>query len=154
MRIHGTFFLRPKTHSAPAASTATVATPPDPDPGRHGMVSAPDADVVAIVSVVVAAAVPLGVTVVGLKLHDPPVGSPVQAKLTAELNPSAGVTEIVVVVELPAVTVALVGDALSVNDGGAAFTVTVTALDVDPEKFESPPYTAVIAFAPKARAVV
>lgn len=136
MLCQGAFFLRPKTHRAPAASTATVAALPDRDPGPHGMVSAP-AWVVPIVSVVVAAA-PFGVTVVGLNVHDGPTGWELHAKLTAVLNPPAGVTVIVVVVELPAVTVALVGFAPIVNDGVTALTVTTTALEVDPAKLVSP----------------
>jgi hypothetical protein len=55
------------------------------------------------------------------------------------LKPPAGVTVIVVVADEPAFTVALVGDAPIVNDGATADTVTVTAFDVDPEKFVSPP---------------
>jgi hypothetical protein len=55
------------------------------------------------------------------------------------LNPPVGVTVIVVVVDAPAVTVALTGDAAIVNDGATADTVTVTAFEVDPEKFVSPP---------------
>ena len=153
MRIHGTFFLRPKTHNAPAAKIATVAAPPDFVPGRHGIVSAPEAVVVAIVSVVVPAA-PFGVTVVGLNVQVPPVGKPVQAKLTAELNPFVGVTVIVVIVDAPAVTVALAGLAPIVNDGVAALTVTVTAAEVDPAKFVSPAYTAVTASDPTGSAVV
>jgi hypothetical protein len=43
--------------------------------------------------------------------HFAPVGNPEHEKLTAELNPFVGVTLIVKLEELPAVTVALVGDA-------------------------------------------
>ncbi len=46
----------------------------------------------AIVSVVVAFAPPLGVTVAGLKVQVTPAGSPEQAKLTVELKPFCGAT--------------------------------------------------------------
>lgn len=97
------------------------------------------------------AALPLGVTVVGLKLHVTPFDCPLQAKLTCELNPFTGVTVIVVCAEEAAFTVLLPGDALSMKLGVSACTVTDTAVEVDPESFESPPYTAVIECAPTAK---
>jgi hypothetical protein len=87
---------------------------------------------------VVLAALPLGVTVDGLKLQVAPVGRPLHAKLTCELKPFTGVTVMVVCAVAPAVTVPLVGDAPSVKLGTNACTVTVTVLEVDPEKFVSP----------------
>ncbi len=87
---------------------------------------------------VVLAALPLGVTVDGLKLQVAPVGSPLQAKLTGELKPFSGVTVIVVCAVEPAVTVPVAGDALSVKLGTDACTVTVIAFEVEPEKFASP----------------
>ena len=93
-----------------------------------------------MVNVVVAAAVPFGVTVAGAKVHVPPLGNPLQAKLTCWLKPPAGVTVIVVWAELPPATEALIGEAAMLKLGGiAAVTVTVTALDVEPEKLLSPP---------------
>jgi hypothetical protein len=87
---------------------------------------------------VVPIALPLGVTVDGLKLHVAPVGSPLHAKLTGALKPFTGVTVMVVFAVEPAVTVPLVGDAPSVKLGTDACTVTVTALDVEPVKLVSP----------------
>jgi hypothetical protein len=93
-----------------------------------------------MVNAVVAAAVPFGVTVAGAKVHAPPVGNPLQAKLTCWLKPLAGVTVIVVWAELPADTEPLAGDVPMLKvGGGGADTVTVTALDVEPEKLLSPP---------------
>jgi hypothetical protein len=58
--------------------------------------------VVWMVRVVETAAVPVGVTLAGLKLQLTPVGSPdPQLKLTAWLNPPAGVTVRTVVPALP-----------------------------------------------------
>ena len=79
---------------------------------------------------VVLAALPLGVTVDGLKLQVAPVGSPLQAKLTGELKPFTGVTVMVVCAVEPAVTVPLAGDAPIVKLGTGACTVTVIALEV------------------------
>ncbi len=83
MRIQERPFLRPKTQRNPPNSTASAAPARDPawEP-TTGHASREDCAAVAIVSVVVAAVVPLGVTVDGLKLHDPPVGNPLHAKLT------------------------------------------------------------------------
>jgi hypothetical protein len=93
-----------------------------------------------MVNAVVAAAVPFGVTVAGAKVHVPPLGNPLQAKPTCWLKPPAGVTVTVVWAELPADTEPLAGDAPMLKLGGvAAVTATVTALEVEPEKFVSPP---------------
>jgi hypothetical protein len=91
-------FLKPrKQHSA----IARVA------PGNSGLElgrTAADADVVAIVSCVVA--VPGGVMLAGAKLHVAPVGRPEQENVTAEANPPVGVIVIVIGLLLcPAVTV-------------------------------------------------
>jgi hypothetical protein len=91
---------------------------------------------VATVSVVVAALVPLGVTVDGEKVQVLAAGSPEQEKLTCWLKPSAGVTLTVVVPVSPAVTVTVVGLKLTVNVGVP--TDCVSAVDVDPAKFVSP----------------
>ena len=102
------------------------------EPNRAGHATEADCAAVAILSVVVVAD-PLGVTVVGLKLHEPPVGNPVQAKLTCWLKPFAGVTVMVVCTDCPAVTVPLAGESAMVKLGVTAVTVTTTAVDVDPE---------------------
>lgn len=97
------------------------------------------ADVV-IVIVVVEVPVPVGVTVAGLKLHEAPVGSPEQVKLTGWLNPPLGVTLTELVAELPAATVALVELAASVKlPDDPPPTVTATAADVDDANVPSPP---------------
>jgi hypothetical protein len=59
----------------------------------------------------------------------------------------------VVVVEFPPVTEALVGDRLIVKSGEAV-TVMVTALEVDETKFASPPYEAVIEAMPTGSVVI
>lgn len=58
-----------------------------------------------MVSVVVAAPLPLGVTESGEKLHVVPDGKPLQEKLTWELNPFSGVTVSAVFALCPAATV-------------------------------------------------
>lgn len=88
--------------------------------------------------IAVVTALPLGVTLDGLKLQVAPVGSPLHAKLTGELKPFTGVTVMVVCAVEPAVTVPLVGDAPSVKLGTNACTFTVTVLEVEPEKLVSP----------------
>jgi hypothetical protein len=101
-------------------------------PNRKRGVNAEDWAAVAIVNVVLAA-LPLGVTVEGLKLQVAPVGSPEQAKLTCWLNPPAGVTVTVVVADWPAVTVPEFGESPMLKVDVAALTVTVTAAEVEPE---------------------
>jgi hypothetical protein len=95
----------------------------------------------AIVRVVVAAAVPLGVTVVGLKVQVELAGRPEQAKVVAAWNPLTGVT--VTVIEPDAVlplTVPLVGVRVSPKSAaGAAFTVIVSAAEVEVRLPLSPP---------------
>jgi hypothetical protein len=80
----------------------------------------------------------LGVTVAGLKVHVPPVGRPLQVKLTACEKPPAGVTVIVVCTDPPEDAVPLAGEAAMAKLCATACTVTVTAFDVEPEKFVSP----------------
>ena len=85
--------------------------------------------VVAMVSVVVAAVPPEGVTFVGEKLHDAPVGRPEQTKVTVESNPPDGVIVIVVVALLPAITVADEGlTAMEKVDEGMRYVALPTAL--------------------------
>jgi len=86
--------------------------------GREPRRISADVDAVETVSVVDAAAVPVGVTVAGAKLQVAPAGKPEQAKDTAELKPLAGVTETVVVPLLPAATVKDTGKAAIVKVGG------------------------------------
>jgi hypothetical protein len=93
-----------------------------------------------IVRVEVTAAVPLGVTVAGLKLHAASFGKPLQAKVTCWLKPPEGVIDTVVVAELPAVVVPL--DELSCMvklPVGAAATTTLTAEEVEAALAASPP---------------
>lgn len=107
---------------------------------------------VATVRVVVAAPFPLGVTVDGEKLHVDAAGSPEQAKLTCWLKPEAGRTLTVVFPVSPAVTVTVVGFKLSVKLGVP--TTWVSTDDVEPAKFESPAYTAVMECDPALRVEV
>lgn len=76
-------FLRRKIHNAPPARNARVAPLPKPRCKERlaGRANAADCVVVAMVSAVVFA-IPLGVTVGGLKLHVTPFDCPLQAKLT------------------------------------------------------------------------
>jgi hypothetical protein len=77
----------------------------------------------AIVRLVVTAALVVGVTVAGLNVQLAPDGSPEQAKLTSELNPSEGVTVSVTVPWPPGCIVSDDGDAVRENPGKvAAFT--------------------------------
>jgi hypothetical protein len=92
-------FLKPrKQHSTHASA----------EPGNSGLRllrSAAVVEVVVIVSCVVEAAPPDGVTGVGEKLHVAPEGNPEQVNVTAELNPFCGVTVTMSVTLCPAVTV-------------------------------------------------
>lgn len=81
----------------------------------------------------------MGVTVAGLKLHATPEGRPEQAKLTDALKPLAGVTVSDAVAGLELVSVPLAGLMESEKSGAGAVIVTVSAADVLPLKFESPP---------------
>jgi hypothetical protein len=138
--VRPAFLRRRKSQKTPPVSIASdaVARERRCGSGPSGQPSEEDCAAVAIVSVVVAA-VPEGVTFDGLKLHVAPVGKPVQAKLICWLKPPAGVTVMVVCADCPAVTVALAGESAIVKLGVTAWTVTVTAVEVEPEKFVSPP---------------
>jgi hypothetical protein len=69
------------------------------------------------VSFVVTAA-PDGVTVAGLNEQLAPAGSPLHAKLTAELNPPCGVTVSVRFPALPELTLSEFCETLNANVGG------------------------------------
>ena len=85
--------------------------------------------VVAVVVIVIAevTADPLGVTLVGAKVHVASEGNPEQAKVTAWLNPLEGVTVSVEVPEEPAVTVAKAGLAAIEKSGAGAAPVPESA---------------------------
>jgi hypothetical protein len=78
-----------------------------------------------------------GVTEAELKAHVARLGSPPQAKLTALLNPPAGVTVRVNVADCPGVMVAEAGDAATEKPG--ATTVTCNGADTLPRLFGSQP---------------
>jgi hypothetical protein len=71
-----------------------------------------------VIVILVVTTAPEGVTVEGEKLQLAPAGTPEQLKLTAELNPLLGVTEIVVVPLCPAVTVIEIGETVIEKSGG------------------------------------
>jgi hypothetical protein len=98
-------FFQPNKPSA-AASTE----PGKSGPGVPGLVAFENRLAVEMLSVVDAGP-PDGVTVLGEKEHDAPVGSPEQLKDTGALKPPTGTIEIVVVPLRPAVTVNDVGEA-------------------------------------------
>jgi hypothetical protein len=92
---------------------------------------------VAIVSIVVAVALPPGVTVAGLNEQVASAGSPEQAKVMADAKPKAGVA-VMVVLPLPP-------PAIETEDGlrdrlklGVP-TTTLTAAEVEAAKTVSPP---------------
>jgi hypothetical protein len=90
--------------------------------GRNGREldrEAADGGLMEIVSTVVAAA-PEGVTTAGLKEQAAPVGSPEQAKLTAELKPYCGVIVSETVPGAPDWTVSEEAEAFNVKFGGGA----------------------------------
>jgi hypothetical protein len=74
-------------------------------------------------------------TVVGAKLHDEPLGKPVQVKATvdAEENPFSGVTVTVSVPELPTVSVSVAGEAPRLKSGAGelAWVVALAWFDAD-----------------------
>ena len=84
---------------------------------------------VAIVNTKVAAD-PIGVTDAGLKLHDVNEGKPEQLREVGPLNALIGVMVMVDMVELPLVTVALVGKR-EIAKSGVAVTVTGTTFDIE-----------------------
>ena len=102
--------LKPNRHTA---KVSAVAGKNGLDPVRSAALCAG----VAIVSCVLTAA-PEGVTVLGLNVQLAPLGSPVHAKLTAELNPFAGVTVMVAVPAPPESTVSATGLAAKPKLGG------------------------------------
>jgi len=71
----------------------------------------------AVIVNVLVTAPPAGVTVAGLNAHVAPTGNPEHAKLTAALNPFAGVTVSIVVAVPPALTESDVDDAANVKVG-------------------------------------
>jgi hypothetical protein len=124
---------RPKM--LPRPRNASDVRTPRPAPPVDG--ECPKADRVTvsvwIVIVVVAAWVPSGVTVAGLKLQVVFLGVPEHARLTCCANPPDGVMVIVDIPELPCWTVPLAGDRLMLKSAAtAAVTVIATAADVDP----------------------
>ena len=132
--------LRPLS-SPPSPKSATLQTIPG-ETGSHdpGCCNDEVFTSVAIVIIVVAAAVPLGVTVAGEKLHVEFAGSPLHAKLTAWLKPPLGVTDTLIAADAPAVTLAVDGETPTVKSPVAPeVTVRVTAVEVDALKFVAPP---------------
>jgi hypothetical protein len=111
-----------------------------------------DATLVAIVSFVVAVALPPGVTVAGLNEQVASAGSPEQAKVMADAKPKAGVAVMVVPpLPPPAIeTEAGLRDRLKLG----VPTTTLTAADVEAAKTVSPPYWAVMLSVPTGSAVV
>jgi hypothetical protein len=132
--------VNPRTAPPPRNARALVPPAPWNFAGSDGRLSAAVLTLVAIVKVAVDALVPLGVTEVGLMLQLACCGAPEQARVTAWLNPPAGVTLIVDVALLPFETVPVVGERLRVKLGvTAALTVMVTAAEVDGENAVAPP---------------
>ena len=84
--------------------------------------------VMLVVTVIVE--VPLVVTVVGLKLAEAPVGRPLALSVTVPANPFSAPMVTVYVVELPAVTVCVPGEAPMVKSGtGAAVTTRLVVAE-------------------------
>jgi hypothetical protein len=98
---------------------------------------------VVMVSVEVAAA-PFGVTVAELKLQAALVGRLEQERPVAALKPLIGVIVTVRVVELPPLTVPVVGATESEKSAVGAVIVTVIAAEVERAFNASPPYAAVM----------
>jgi hypothetical protein len=94
-----------------------------------------------IVRVVAEAAVPFGVTLVGLKMHVELAGRPEHAKVVTALNPLSGVTVTVIAAGgVPAVADPLVGVTERLKSAaGGAFTVTESAEEVEVRFPMSPP---------------
>lgn len=113
------------------------------------------AAVVEIVSCVVVALVPSGVTLCGVNVHCASDGSPLQLNANGEVNPFTGVIVSVAVPDCPLTTFRVFGLTPTVKSaGGGGFTVTVTAVEADAVKEVSPPYCAVMELAPTGKAVV
>ena len=84
--------------------------------------------VVLVVTVIVE--VPLVVTVVGLKLAAAPVGNPLAVRVTVPVNPFIAPMVTVYVVELPAVTVCVAGEApMEKSATGAGVTVKLVVAE-------------------------
>lgn len=132
--------------SAQPKSTMPLKNTSDPLPlGRDLRLADIAARLVWIVSVAVAGVVPLGVSDAGLTTQVAFAGVPAQDKLTAWLNPPAGVTETVALALLPAVTLPVDGEIDTVKLGADAdVTVTNNAVEVEVEKLGEPPYSAEI----------
>ena len=79
---------------------------------------------------VLAAAVPFGVTVAGEKLHEASLGRPEHAKLTAALKPLTGVTDRPIVPLCPGVMLRLAPLAAKVKDGVRTTWVVASAADL------------------------
>jgi hypothetical protein len=108
---------------------------------------------VAMVNVDIEAALPLGVTVAGLKLQVAKAGNPVHANDSVELKPAPGVAVTVVVPLLPLATDRDVGLKARLKVGCAP-TKMLTAADVEAANTESPLYCAVMLSVPPGSVVV
>jgi hypothetical protein len=99
-------------------------------------------------------AVPFGVTVAGLKVHEELAGSPEQLNCSCWLNPPVGAMVRTTLPVLPCPTVRADG-LIAIEKSGAigAMTVTFVLEDVALAKFASPPYEAVMLSAPTGREV-
>ena len=95
---------------------------------------------VVMVSVEVAAVVPLAVSDAGLKVQVVRAGSPLHESATVPENPPAEASEIVLVAEPPLpLMVALVDDSEMLKSGGTGVTVIVVPEEVDEAYVLSPP---------------
>jgi hypothetical protein len=114
-------FLIPLNDKRQTKTPASASVLPDPEAPEAGKVFMPVfADAVVVMVAVVVTAAPLGVTLLGANVHDESEGNPEQAKVTAWLNPLAGVTVRVVLPVEPAVTVIALGLAETEKSGATA----------------------------------
>jgi hypothetical protein len=106
---------KPRLFFQPAQQNTIAST----EPGHHGLELRRKARLgVEVLTVsAVEVAVPEGVTVAGEKLHDAPVGNPVQLNETGEANELRGVTVTVEVPLCPAVTLSVCGEIAIVKLG-------------------------------------
>jgi hypothetical protein len=116
--------------------------------GEPGNGPKTDPEPVVVMVSVVAADAPFGVICAGLKLQLAPAGRPEQESDIALLALGAVAKLIVNVADAPADTIALVGDADTVNGTELVPTICVIAAEVLAAKFESPLYAAVIESVP------
>jgi hypothetical protein len=101
--------------------------------------SAAVAVLVVMVSVEVAAVVPLAVSDAGLKVQVVRAGSPLHESTTVAENPPAGASETVLVAELPLpLMVALADDSETLKSGGMGVMITVVPAEVDEAYVLSP----------------